>query len=503
MTTINKSQIQLDNIIYKTEPEPHQHQLVLSTLDKEYYGLWLTMGAGKSKIAIDTACNLHRQGKISSVVIVVRKSLVENWKRELEKHASVEYFVLDKYDFDSPKKSEAAQKMLVNNPDTLRFLILNIETFQTATKAAQLNINLYLQHFHCKDSLFILDEATDIKDMTANRTKSIIKTFQNYKYRRLLTGTLITESPENCFSLYYLMNPKILNFPTVYAFKNYYCIFKTIQLGNRSFKKIVGYRYLTQLRDKLLDIDHATHIKKEDLKLTKKHDPEYRYFDMLPGQKHAYKQMQKELLYELENGDTFELTSAMHKQMKLLQLSAGVLHTDEQQLLIVDMKDNPRYKILKEIIEDVLPNKVVIFSLLKSKKLIQELEEQLRKDFKEYGDVLVTYTGDTSQEDRAMAVERFENPASECKIFLGNNAASRGLTLVQSNVTVFFSNDFSFETREQAESRSHRIGQDRDVHIIDIVARGSEDEKILDALRGKKDLSEYLTSKKKERKEII
>lgn len=53
---------------------------------------------------------------------------------------------------------------------------------------------------------------------------------------------------------------------------------------------------------------------------------------------------------------------------------------------------------------------------------------------------------------------------------------------------LFYSNDWSFATRSQAEDRVHRIGQESEVHIYDICAEYTLDVRILDCLSNKENL---------------
>ena len=56
------------------------------------------------------------------------------------------------------------------------------------------------------------------------------------------------------------------------------------------------------------------------------------------------------------------------------------------------------------------------------------------------------------------------------------------------NNIIFYSNDWSFATRCQAEDRVHRIGQESEVHIYDICAEYTLDVRILDCLSNKENL---------------
>ena len=100
----------------------------------------------------------------------------------------------------------------------------------------------------------------------------------------------------------------------------------------------------------------------------------------------------------------------------------------------------------------------------------------------------VTYFGDTTDEERVEAIERFQN--GEAKFFVGNpQTGGYGITLTAAQTVVYFANSFDLAVRMQSEDRAHRIGQTKHVTYIDLIAEGTIDEKIVKALRSKMDIA--------------
>jgi SNF2 family DNA or RNA helicase len=110
---------------------------------------------------------------------------------------------------------------------------------------------------------------------------------------------------------------------------------------------------------------------------------------------------------------------------------------------------------------------------------------------KEFGmNAVATYYGDTEADDRQTIVDKFQDPNSELRFFVGNpRTGGYGLTLTAANVMVYYSNSFDLEVRLQSEDRAHRIGQTKNVTYIDLIAPGTVDEKIVQALRSKIDIA--------------
>ena len=61
--------------------------------------------------------------------------------------------------------------------------------------------------------------------------------------------------------------------------------------------------------------------------------------------------------------------------------------------------------------------------------------------------------------------------------------------MVSASYVIYYSNSYNLEVREQSEDRAHRIGQDKNVLVIDLIVKGTVDEMIISALKGKIKLS--------------
>ena len=107
----------------------------------------------------------------------------------------------------------------------------------------------------------------------------------------------------------------------------------------------------------------------------------------------------------------------------------------------------------------------------------------------EYGpQSVVTYYGDTSDDDRQDAIRKFQ--FEDARFFVGNpQTAGMGLTLHAATNVIYYANDFNLESRIQSEDRCHRIGQDNHVTYVDLITPGTVDEHIVRNLQQKIKLS--------------
>jgi SNF2 family DNA or RNA helicase len=76
------------------------------------------------------------------------------------------------------------------------------------------------------------------------------------------------------------------------------------------------------------------------------------------------------------------------------------------------------------------------------------------------------YDGDVGKETRAEDLKRFQT-SSTCRVLLASvQSGGTGLNITQANHVCFLDRWFNPQVHDQAESRVHRIGQERDVKIV-------------------------------------
>ena len=113
-------------------------------------------------------------------------------------------------------------------------------------------------------------------------------------------------------------------------------------------------------------------------------------------------------------------------------------------------------------------------------------------------DAVASYYGDTPDEERQRIITEFQDPDSDLQFLVSNvQTGGYGITLTQASNVVYYSNNYDLEKRLQSEDRAHRIGQTNKVTYIDLVAKGTVDEKIVKALRNKLDLAQEVLGDEK------
>ncbi len=460
---------------YKTEPYAHQHEALIRSYDKKHYGYFMEMGCGKSKVLLDNVVWLYEQGKIDTAVIVAPKGVYRNWQiSEIPAHFpdDIEHEVFV-WKSNPNKKQQEELSNAVKHRGGLRILLANVEGFATG------KLSKYVDLF-MKDSkvLFAIDESTTIKNPKAKRTKALIKAGASALYRRILTGSPVTKSPMDLYSQCGFLDNSCLGFSSFYSFQGRYAITRTQRMGGHSFQQIVGYRNLEELSERLERFSFRV-TKEEALDLPNK---VYTTRDVYLNEEQSkhYMSIKNNAIALLDEGELVSAPSVMTQLLRLQQVLCGHLMTDDGDLVEFP---TTRINALMETIDE-MTGKVIIWSRFRYdiRRIVQELTKVYGKDS------VVSYFGDTSDEDRQSAVRKFQ--FEDVRFFVANpQTAGYGLTLTAATNVIYYANDFNLETRVQSEDRCHRIGQDESVIYVDLVTKGSVDEHIVRSLRSKIDLS--------------
>lgn len=457
----------------KTIPYPFQLKVYEDTRDLEAWALFLSPGLGKSKIAIDTLCHLHRTVRIDAALIVCPNGIKSNWDNELSKHMwrNSLYSCLV-WKPTAPGQRKTVQFLKSPFP----ILVMNVESF-----SSRKGIDFAEQFLQDKKCMLVIDESTYIANPQAIRTKALIKLAELAPVRRIMTGTPVTESPLNLPSQVEVLGPlpKYLGVRNWFQFRNIYANTVAIQAGPRTFKKVVGYKHLDRLSKMIRKF--ATVISKEEV-LTDLPEKTYNTYnvELTPEQKKHYLAMKRHAV-TLIGENKASAPIVLTQLLRLQQIVCGFIRDDEHEIQLLA---NNRVTALLDLIS-TLEGKIIIWATFK--KSIWDIEKALNK---EYGDrATVTYYGATV--NRAEVIERFQN--GDARFFVSNpSVGGFGLTLTSCATMVYYSNGFSYAKRLQSEDRIHRIGQRSNVLYIDLIAENTIDEKIQKALKSKKSLVDLL-----------
>ena len=461
---------------FKTKPFAHQLKALEMSWDKKVFAYFMEMGTGKSKVLIDNMSILYDKGLINGALIIAPKGVYKNWfDSEIPTHMPdhiEKKMVL--WESSAGKSKELELKTLFKSTFDLHILIMNVEAL--STKKGKQFAETFL---NCHKALMAIDESTTIKNPGAIRTKSIIDLGKDVKYKRILTGSPVTKSPLDLFTQCAFLDPWLLDHQSYYSFKTRYAITKQINVSGRMVQIVVGYRNLPELSEKIKPISHRV-LKDDCLDLPPKTFMK-RTIQLTEDQRKVYKQM-KEIALATLNGKLITTHNVITQLMRLHQITCGHFKSDDGQTQKIA---NNRLDELMDVLSE-MEGKAVIWAHYRYD--IEVIVEAIKK---EYGDnSVVTYYGDTSTDDRQKAIKLIQDPNSPVRFIVGTpQTGGYGITLTGASTMIYYSNGYDLEKRQQSEARIDRIGQEKPMTYIDIIAEGTVDEKIVKALRTKVDIA--------------
>jgi SNF2 family DNA or RNA helicase len=466
----------LERYPFKNKPFLHQAAFLQRFWEDPHVALLADMGTGKSFMLINNAAMLYDKGKINGMLIVAPKGVYRNWyDTEIPKHLPEHIVHRMAIWSASPRKAEQkALDELFTVTEDFKILVMNVEAFSTA-KGTAFAKRFLLVH----DALMAIDESTTIKTPGSTRSKNTEKVGRGARFRRIMTGSPVTKSPMDLYQQCAFLSDGCLNVSSYYVFQARYAVTVERQLNTHSFKQIVGYRRLDELKEKLDRF--AFRVKKEEcLDLPDKLYVK-REVDLTDEQAKAYNEMRTLALAQIQGG-LVSTVNALTQIMRMHQIVCGHVKMDDG--TVMELPNN-RIKELMAITEET-DGKIIIWATYRHD--IEAIKIALAK---EYGmNAIGTYYGDTDGDERKRVLEEFQKPDSEMRFFVGNpSTGGYGLTLTAASTMVYFSNSFDLEKRLQSEDRAHRIGQTKNVTYIDLISPGTVDEKIVKALRDKIDIA--------------
>ena len=461
---------------FKNKPFVHQQVYLQRFWEYPVAALFADMGTGKSFMLINNVAMLYDKGRLNGFLIVAPKGVYRNWfDTEIPKHLPSHVVYRMALWSSSPRKAEQkALDELFTVTEDLKILVMNIEAFSTAKGTAYARRFLLVHN-----AMMAVDESTTIKTPGSARSKNTEKVGRGARFRRILTGSPVTKSPMDLYQQCAFLSDNCLDVSSYYVFQARYAVTVERQLNTHTFKQIVGYRRLDELKEKLDRF--AFRVKKEEcLDLPDKLYVK-REVDLTPEQQKAYNEMRTMALAQVSGG-LVSTVNALTQIMRMHQIVCGHVKLDDGTVLELP---NKRMDELLSVVEET-DGKIIIWATYRHD--IEAIKLALSK---EYGmNAVGMYYGDTDMDERKRFLEEFQNPDSEMRFFVGNpSTGGYGLTLTAASTMVYYSNSFDLEKRLQSEDRAHRIGQTKNVTYIDLIAVGTVDEKIVKALRAKIDIA--------------
>ena len=386
-------------------------------------------GLGKTAQAIGFA-----QHKNLKTIIVCPLSVVVNWQREVKKFTGKDATIWDSKSYDGKLSNQ-----------------FHIVHYDAVAKVAG---DLRKQEF----DLLVCDEATYLKNRQTIRAKSVLGSYKERrkypglktKYCLFLTGTPVMSRPIEAFAL--------LNFLDKERFNNFFHF--TQRYGGW---KGEAPRNLQDLHDRTKDL--VIRRKKEQIltELPAKQRNDL-YVELTKDEQKQYKELLREVF----------------GRWKIEKPTIG--HMPKLQGFLIEKK-MPR---LVEMVDEFLDNDkpILIFSnYLAPLKFLTE----------HYGNKAALLTGEMDRKERQISIDRLTSGEAKVGCF-SLTAAGMGIDGLQHKIdtVVFLNCDWVPANHEQAEDRTHRIGQKGQVQVYYMLCADTIDEYMRDILKEKQQVADLV-----------
>ncbi len=487
---VKTSTVDAGGFVFEGKYQPHDHQLkmwwsAVNMLQVPNTGFFFFcgVGTGKSMAAVNAAVALKQQGLVKRVLVVTPASLKFNFGEQVQIHSKESCNIL----VSCKKKKDGTRKWLWTEEDA------EITEYYSGYKGYTESPNGLFHIINYESAviggqlfagydLLIADEAHYLKGRTSARTKAVKKIAESCPMRLGMTGTPISSSPLDLWSIFDVMEPGFLQNRYI-DFENKIAIMQNIKLRNgQSFNKVSGWKDdgMKWLNETIYQraIRYQT---EECLDLPNKSFKQV-FVETPSGVLKVYKELKEELVATV--GDhTIISPNSLAVISKLRQISSGFVKTDDGYQLISDFKLKAAMELL-----DVFEGKQVILWYWHS-FIRDELVERIKKKFKKPPIVI---DGKATATEKAQRIHEFQR--GEAQYAVWNIAVSEGNTATAASVAIYVENSFTYKDRHQSEGRIYRQGQKHNTTFVDLCSQGTLDLRVLKAVSNKEDLSERTLS---------
>lgn len=412
------------------------------------------MGLGKT---VQALAFLLQKKDIGPSLVVAPKSVVPNWASEADRFTpSLKVTILNEISDRKVALESAA-------PGDLFLVSYGVlVTSVDLLKAVKWNVAC-------------LDEAHQIKNRTTRMSQAAMAL--NAGSRIILTGTPVQNHLGELWNLMQFINPGLLGSWT--HFKDKYISGPGMDEYKRALLKGLTQPFilrrtkeevLGELPDKV-SYEHMVHLSEEEM---------------------AVYENARELLEVKYKKNKTRAERAMAQDVKVeffAELTRLRLMVNAMELVNSGWKGgSSKVEALKDILSTLMEdgdNKVIIFSQFTS--FLEIIGRMLVKEGHKY----LYLDGSTPLKERSLLVTKFQSGV--CPIFLVSlKAGGLGLNLTAANYVIIADPWWNPAIEKQAEDRAHRMGQERAVTVIRLVAQHTIEEKILRLHETKQELSDAI-----------
>ena len=450
-----------------------QKKALEASCGKLGYAFYMEMGLGKTLTVLTEFTEMVRDKMATRMVVICPNSFKAGWVDEIQKHGiNVHPHIYNSgADYDNTR----FMNQLYKQPPVL---IVNYEAIRK--NATQEYIAKFVTDRNC---VMVFDESIQIKTYNSQQTKAALMMAGWVKYTRILSGKPVTQGPHDLWAQMRAIGAVSSRF---FPFKTTFC-----RMGGFKGKKVVG----TQNEELL-----AATIEKYIFRASKKDWTDLppkmytsRQYILPPKLAQQYKAMEDDFVLWLNENENVAVDAFITKYIKLAQIQSGFIIKEDGTIQeLVPAEENPRFNLVKEIIEEVSGKVVVPYVHRYTKDL-------LMRALAEYGPAYIS--GGMEPAEIQAQKDKF-NKYSGCRVILAQSRAAKyGHTLLGGPLSddlcstmIFAENSYSLDDRSQIEDRIHRHGQTAESCLYVDVWGTALDRRITQALQAKENIAQAVFS---------
>lgn len=444
-----------------------QEKALKAANGKPGFAYFLEMGLGKTLTILIEFIELVKNKNATRLVVVCPNSFKTGWVDEIKKHdIDVHPFI---FESGNDYYSEKFLKEKYTKPPVL---IINYEAIRK--EYAQ---KLILRFINGRNAMLVLDESVQIKTYNSQQTKAALALSTAFKYKRVLSGKPVTQGPHDLWAQCKAIDAVSHRY---YPFKTTFC-----RMGGFKGKKVVGAQN-EELLAALIDKFIFRASKKDWTDLPEKMYTT-RQYQLTPYLMSQYKSMENDFVLWLNETENVAVDAFITKYIKLAQIQSGfIIKEDESIVELVNPVDNPRFKLVKEIVEENSGKVIIPYVHRYTLNILQQALAEFNPAY---------IKGGMEPVEIKVQKDTF-NQVNSCRVILVQIRAGKyGHTLLgeQDDITnacntmVFAENSYSLDDRSQIEDRMHRHGQTRSCLYVDLWGTPL-DRKIVQALQAKESI---------------
>ncbi|MCC6288470.1 MAG: DEAD/DEAH box helicase [Chitinophagaceae bacterium] len=436
---------------------PYQQQGVLFAAAAGRCILADDMGLGKTLQAIVSAEVMRKHFHTGKTIIVCPTSLKYQWKSEIKK-------------FVGEKNVTVIEGNLLN-----RMKQYQTEAYEYLIVSYNVAGNDYEYLNELQADILILDEAQRIKNWRSKISAKMKRIKTTHAF--VLTGTPVENNIEELYSLMQIVNPYLLG--------SRHHFLQNHQITDEETGKVTGYKNLNAIGTLLQDV-MLRRTKKEVLKQLPSRMDKNLIVPITDEQMQIHTEYADIVARLVHKWRRMGFLKEEDRQRLLNNLSMMRMVCDSTYIINQTTNFQTKLDEVSNILEEVIAmegEKIVIFSQWeRMTRLVAAMLEERNIGFK-------YLHGGVPAKDREELFVTF-NTDPGCRVFLSTDAGGVGLNLQTAAYLINIDIPWNPAVLEQRIGRIYRLGQKKNVNIINLVAKGTIEEKMLSVLKFKKGVAD-------------